>query len=83
MTTGLRKGSTRCKEYPHEANTREAARADRPKRGGGRAAAHADGGPVIIEEALEGEARDAPGRDCYVGGAILGAGYKVPMFDHA
>ena len=38
---------------------------------------------MIIEEALEGEARDAPGRDCYVGGAILGAGYKVPMFDHA
>ena len=31
---------------------------------------------LIIEEALEGEARDAPGRDCYARGAAPGAGYR-------
>jgi transposase-like protein len=31
---------------------------------------------LIIEEALEGEARDAPGRDYYARGAAPGAGYR-------
>ena len=31
---------------------------------------------LIIEEALEGEARDALGRDCYARGAAPGAGYR-------
>jgi len=79
LATGLDEGSTPMERIPASERTREKLRGlmeGRSEVEDGRSELVRLAARLIIEEALEGEARDALGRDYYARGAAPGVGYR-------
>ena len=79
MATGLDEGSSPMERIPASERTREKLRGlmeGRSEVEDGRSELVRLAARLIIEEALEGEARDALGRDYYARGAAPGVGYR-------
>jgi putative transposase len=79
LATDLKQGSTPMERIPASERTRERLKAlmnGESEAADGRSELVRLAARLIIEEALEGEARDAVGRDYYARGAVPGAGYR-------
>jgi putative transposase len=79
LATGLKRRGTPMERIPASERTRERLKAlmdGSSESAGGSSDLVRLAARLIIEEALEGEARDAVGRDYYARGAVPGAGYR-------